>query len=298
MKKIFFVLAFCMFLISGCFGTTLFSSLGGVEVEFLEDTPPITLNIEEEFGVSLKLTNSAGFDINNGKVCIDDLSADDGIDKSCKFFDLSGADKLNKQTKLRGYEIVDFDTDYVYRSAMGEQGLSFPENVIASLEYPCSLKIRPKVCIKYDMEVSDCAKSETLSGKELNGEAGPVTVTKIKKVLLKKAEEGVVLSLDIYFNKLNHGNLKNNELDIEVVYDGIPLQCEGSKGLEEGSDWGEVTYTWEGENTEKVIKCKKLVDYTEGESYEANLDINLDYTYEDRYSKLITVKNPIGGDNT
>jgi hypothetical protein len=293
MKKLIIPLFACIFLIAGCDNFS-FSPLGGVDMAFLEDSPPGTFEIGEGFTVALKLTNSAGFDISNGKICIDDTNGDDGVEPSCKTFSLKKYDQM-AQVKIKGSTDVDFENDYSYKYG-GQEGLSISQNIIATAEYMCPITSKAKVCIKYDTTNTDCAKTETISGSKLTSTVGPVTVTKLKKNMVKKTDEGVMLYIDVYLTKLKSGNVKNDKFSMEVLYDNIPLECEGTPGLEEGSDWGEVTYTWEGTDTEKVIKCKRMVDYTEGEPYEANLDINLDYSYVDRYSKSIIVKNPIGGE--
>ena len=295
MKNIILILMLAI-LLSGCsISAPSFGTVSGVNVKFDVDNPPASIDVGDDFGVELTVSNPSSCQITQGRICISDSIEGDGVeDNECSIFQLAGLDKTREDSKTPKQTIITF-SDYVYASPLVSKGMSYDNTISASLEYPCTVDIRPNVCVKYDQDYMGnkdykCNSKETFTSSDFGNNIAPLTITNIKKHLRKVTGEGVELNLEIKVQKKSSGVPKTiegfDQFKMDITYQGEKMNC--GEDIDEGG-----IVKLELQDTEKVIKCEKLVYYTGTEHDTGDLNIRLDYVYADSYTKRIVIKNPI-----
>lgn len=321
------LLVTCLFLVSGADGCVSVSKRDGgqvqttesqgkqpepvrqgVVVEFLKDMPPD--EIEGNFQVGLNFKNYLPEEkIFRGKVSDTLKDSFDGIPSNEEFEVVIPEAQFDGNryyaSEIKRFILPEFGGSYVYTGV--EKGME--TSIRVDLETDYSVYLAPYFCVKQEeVELSDCAASETWTGKRLLGvEEGevsqtiysPVSIESIEKsVKLFSGEETVVVKLVLSFKNLEDGfvvspdanrpNLIQN-LEVAGLTSGL-FDC-GVKGKRG------IVGDFELVNGEAVIVCEKTFDLYDGAVQDA-LEITYEYTYLLRRSVNSIKLVPIYGEIT
>ncbi len=309
-----------LFVLGGCKGgetagaprTPFIGGTNGLIIDFMEGSPPEEVLDDSSYGFQalVKLKNDGEFTVEKNKVKVSLL----GIDPNDFSTSLSQLiDKMPDQdvmSKRRDAEGNLIDGLEVFISFPDENSELVPKRFSGNTEFTLRADVCymyetnavSKICILEDLinirENSICDPSET---KTVYSSGGPVQVTNLKETIAGKDRIGI--TFDVVHN--NNGNVlkfgdgsdaahcpkdprerRNAENRVKVtVNTGMSgLSCVGLSGGS-GND-GYVTLS----SGKRSITCYQ--DLTGGRSdFEKDIQITLQYNYEDYKDKKILVKH-------
>ncbi len=282
MRKIIILIIFVCIFISSCGGnTTPETNIGGVDMQFLLNRPPLDEITEgQSFTIGIRLENNIPKDV-ECELCISDTPADSfgGIPGSeCKDISIRAAEEIDGQItpELQDVYFPGMDKTYSYKNLpMGVDNT----DISAALTYDMVSRASASVCLIKDPTTNlpgiDCPTSEILSGDQLNRDFAPVTVDRIEKSVVPEGSNNRLI-LDIYLKKSSQGDIVARSGNGEDDLLSMNIKLAGTKAefsctpLREGKV--------KLDEMEKKIRCyttfKMNQDY-----YEDSLDITLGYTY-------------------
>ena len=204
-------------LVSSCQQGTQSTNVGGIDIEFIENQPPVTLREDASFTVGLYLKNNLPKAVQNIEVCVQDSFRDGNggiFGKECKSVDISAAD-VSGDTISPEIEQVYFpigEGGYVYDnlgigidSVVVLVDISYFLNTISTVSDFC-LKEDPG----YEVEEMDCDPNKIFTGSDIRNQIAPIIVDRVKTSVVNEGYQNRVYS-EIYFKKAVGGEVLQSD---------------------------------------------------------------------------------------
>lgn len=273
----------------------------GLNIEFIKNAPPEEIFDEEyPFSISLKVENVGEWDIESESDTTVKISGIDPADFGKSHGDLTA----DSDTELNGaYRDPDGDEVRGTLTNFEFSNLQYEGEVASAVDLP----IRAEVCYRYGTNVnSKICVLEDLLGKESRDEkedicdpngakpsensGAPVHIKNFKQTAVSSDK----LSFSFTISHVGDGAVSRRGTECsdtvgekDRVYVEVDTGISGLKcsGLEGGADKGETTL-YDGE---REIVCTQPLPSDRG-NYEKQIEITLEYDYEDHVDTTITVK--------
>lgn len=198
-----------LIVISSCQPSGTGTNIGGVDMQFLKDQPPL-MNIRDnqEFNIGLVLTNSLPREVNDAKLCVYDTVTESagGIPgKPCVTIFLPAAEQVDDKITPYKSDPIYFPENggtYVYRA--GQKGID-STTILAELIYTAdsTAKIN-NACFKRRSEIETdfpCETEEVFSGNSIDMDVAPIVINKIEKNIYPEGNSQNRMILTLYLSK-------------------------------------------------------------------------------------------------
>lgn len=263
-------------LISSC-GSNPRANLGDVKLT-LKTMPDINIiNEGKEFGILVEAENSGDF-ATPISVCISDTRSPGAIPEGeamCINNNLEAANNnIPSKTKLS------FGRQFVY----DDVEVDSTSTIIASAEFDYSTEASADLCIRgEEIKASECKIGALKRTK------GPIYISSIN-IQNEVLEELNDLNIIINIDEISDGIVLEDGVNFEVYLErsNAELECSAEDGSLDGS-----LLKWDESKTKKVINCitSQPINIGINDLYEDNLIVKLNYQYEVKVSKTLTIKN-------
>ena len=263
-------------LISGCTGPAPETHVGGVDIGFLLNQPPIELREDASFVVGLKLTNNIPKPV-NGELCISDTPANSfgGIQEpDCRHFMIAAAEVVDDKKYVENQNVYfpSEGSSYSYHNL--EFGIG-STNINAKLKYDLSTTSLAEICLKKDPaeEISGCESNSVIFGNDIVSDFAPIVIEKIESSIVPEGNQNRV-HLKITLKKEPLGSVTFNDIENKLKMD-INLAGTATSFTCYPSQEGLIKFN----ELTKVVNCDSSVDLGGQDFYVDSLIMNLDYTY-------------------
>lgn len=276
---IFFLLLSVVF-ISSCTTQGTTNSLGGVDISFMKERPPLEgIREGRSFTVALQLRNNLLNPVEDAKLCVYDTPSDSMggiVGTQCRTVSLSAAQELDGQITPELSDVISFPESGTYTYYNLAKGVD-ETYILAELQYSVdsTTKIR-NVCFKKLPEIEadyPCESEEVFSNIDIESEIAPVVVEKVEKNIIPEGERNRVI-LTLHLRKSPYGEVISRSGEVNLL--NLDIDVGGTDSSFEciPSERGMIEFD---EVVEKVI-CESSVLLKQNYYTDAiNIDLIYDY---------------------
>ncbi|MBS3172273.1 hypothetical protein J4438_01665 [Candidatus Woesearchaeota archaeon] len=286
MKSLIFVLLISVVLvISGCGPAGKGTNIGGVDMEFQVDRPPLgSIPDEQTFSVDFVLNNKLTREVSDVKLCIYDTAPESAggiIGKPCQTVTLPPADKLDGKIVPSRVGLLYFpENGGKYAYTVGQQGVS-DVTIHAELTYTAnSIAVIKSACFKKSSDIEtdfECESQEEFTGNDIDADPAPIIVTRVEKNIYPEGTQNR-LKLTLYLTKAE-GEVIWNEDETKNLMDIKISSSDAQDFVCSPSENGLIKFD---ENTEKII-CDSEFSLSQ-DFYRDSIVIELYYKYRSKLS--------------
>tara|TARA_Y100000310_G_scaffold324156_1_gene385664 strand:- start:3230 stop:4132 length:903 start_codon:yes stop_codon:yes gene_type:complete len=254
----------------------------GIEVKFVEGSPPNEIYLDIPFDVKLELKNWASKEISGSIQVSDTFTGGLSAIQEERSFTLEGIDNERNTPKSVPFR---FSGDYIYGSENIKE-----TDVIVTTKYNYEVILFTPICVRADnalVDTNSCRSQETFSGANLGKDAthAPVTVTNIVKRLVPSSDDSVTIILEMTFQDFGGVSSGIDNQDNSLDISGI-VQLEGQGFF----NCNKNTLKFKPNSKTHKVVCQLSANLPQDTKYFKNpLTIELNYPYKSRVGKSIKV---------